>query len=82
MIRVDYRLMAKGKKKAIMLFNGQIIELEEPIPAVYYSSESYVIGPDEETCLNKIRSKLKNKYIGFRVISEDDIAKQEQMTKE
>lgn len=82
MIRVDYRLMAKGRKKGIMLFNGQVIELKEPIPTVYYSSESYVIGPDEETCLNKIRAKLKDKYIGFRVISEDDIVKQEQVAKE
>jgi len=85
MIRVDYRLMAKGRKKGIMLFNGQFLKLDEddnPLDAVFYSSPGYVIGVDEEACLNQIRAKLKDKYIGFRVISEDDIAKQEQVTKE
>jgi len=68
--------MAKGRKRGITLFNGQIIKFKEdenPIDAVFYSSPKYVIGVDEESCLDQIRTKLKDKYIGFRVINEEDL---------
>ncbi|MFH2116749.1 MAG: hypothetical protein ABII85_01755 [Bacillota bacterium] len=73
MIRVDYKLMAKGKRKSLVLFNGQVLPLVEPIDAVYYSTPGYVIGSDEEACLIKIREKVKNKYIGFQVIHQEQL---------
>lgn len=73
MIKVHYSLMAKGKQNKLRLINGQVVELEEPIDAVYYSSPAYVVGQDEETCLNKIRQKLKRMYIGFKVLKQENI---------
>ncbi len=54
-----------------------MIRLEEPIDAVFYSSPGYVMGVDEEACLNQIRPKLKNKYIGFRILNQYDPDKKE-----
>lgn len=73
MIKMYYRLMAKGKRNAIRLFNGQFILPTKPIDAVYYGSEAYVIGKDEESCLNAIRPKMKTKYIGFKIIKQEEM---------
>jgi len=77
MIKLTYVLMGKGTKNGIRLFNGQFIKTEEPIDAVYYGSQGYVIGNDEESCLAQIRPKLKRKYEGIRVLKTENLVKQE-----
>jgi hypothetical protein len=64
--------MAKGKKTHISVL-GQIKPLNTTWNVPYYSNEKYVVGVDEEDCLNKIRPMLKNKYEGFRVIKQKEI---------
>lgn len=68
MYKLDYVLIAKGLKTHIHLFNRQVIKLDKPIQAIYYGSRGYVIGQDEESCMQQVRLKLKNKYEGFGVI--------------
>jgi hypothetical protein len=68
MYKLDYVLIAKGYKTHIHLFNGQVIKLDKPMNAIYYGARGYVIGQDEESCMQQVRLKLKKKYEGFGVI--------------
>lgn len=72
-MKVFYQLMAKGIKNYCRIGN-QYFKLPEPWNAPYYSKEHYVVANDEESALNHIRSKLKNKYEGFRISKVEDNA--------
>lgn len=72
MIRMFYKMMASGKTKQVKIMN-QIFLLPEKVEwkVPYYSATQYVVGIDEEACLNKIRQRMQLKYDGFRVLHQE-----------
>jgi hypothetical protein len=67
-------MMAKGKTNHIRIMN-QIIPFPKDLTwnVPYYGATQYVVGVDEEACLNKIRQKMQRKYEGFRIIHQETI---------
>jgi len=66
MLKASYKMMASGVQSHVQVL-GKIFKLPKVWKAPYYSKMNYVVGIDEEACLNKIRPKMIKKYIGFRI---------------
>lgn len=63
--------MSVGIRNKVRVAN-QLIDAK-PHKAPYYHKPRYEIGLDEETCLNKIRNRLKGNFIGYRVLKNEHI---------
>jgi hypothetical protein len=72
MIKLTYRFMGRGKTNHVRLL-WKTFPLEEDWHVAYYGSERYVVGVDEEDCLNKVRQQLQLKYYGFRVMKVEEM---------
>lgn len=71
MIKITYTLISVGLRNGIRVAN-QLINTK-PHKAPYYHKPRYEIGLDEETCLNKIRNKLKGNIQGYRILKTEYI---------
>lgn len=67
MVEVKYVLMGKGTKNKVKIA-GKIYDLKDDWKVPYYSSVKKEIDETEELALNKIREKLKRKWLGFRIL--------------
>jgi len=66
-VKITYQLMTKGIRTKTKIA-GKIYNLKEPWHVPYYSTPKYVIDATEEYAMNQIRKKLKNKWLGFKVL--------------
>lgn len=72
MNKYRYRLMCKGLQRVVIIAGQQYVlpkGSEWRVP--YYSEEKYVYAKDEEMARIEIRTKLKKKWTGFRLLREE-----------